>query len=70
LIDVLPFAVSLGREDTDARSIAFWPRQRGHQSGPKHIAHNRNDWNGFRRLLKGENVLFPRSYEDIDPRLN
>jgi hypothetical protein len=36
--EVLSFAVSLGHEDTDARCIALWPRQRGHQSRPEHIA--------------------------------
>jgi hypothetical protein len=68
--DVLPFAVSLVHEDADARRIAVWPRQRGHQSGPKHVAYDRNDRNAFRRLLNGANCFIPRCYDDIDPCLN
>jgi hypothetical protein len=56
---VLPFAVSLVREDTDARCIAVWPRQRGYQSGPEHIAHYRNDRNSFRCLLNGAYCFIP-----------
>src|SRR4029077_18015937 len=49
--DVLSFAVRLVPEDTDARCIAVWPRQRGYQSGPQQIGSDRDDRNGFRRLL-------------------
>jgi hypothetical protein len=57
--DVLSFAVSLVPEDTDARCIAVWSRQRGYQSGPEHIAHYRNDRNGIRHLLKGAYCIIP-----------
>ena len=68
--DVLSFAVSLVREDTDARCIAVWPRQRGYQSGPQHIDYDRDDRNGFRRLLNGASCFVPRSCDDIDPCLD
>ena len=68
--DVLSFAVSLGREDTDACCIAVWPRQRVHESGPEHIACDRNDRNGLRRLLNGANCFVPSNYDDIDPCLD
>jgi hypothetical protein len=64
--DVLPFAVVFTRENADASCIAFWPRQRGHQSGPQHVAYDRNDRYRLRRLLEYANCFIPRSYDEID----
>jgi hypothetical protein len=65
--EVLSFAVSLGREDTDARCIALWPRQRGHQSRPEHIAYDCNDRYRLCRLLEDANCFIPDSCDEIDP---
>src|SRR5690242_1775960 len=53
--DVQSFAVSLAREHTDARCIGVRPRYGVHETGPEQIGSDRNDRNGFRRLLKGSN---------------
>jgi hypothetical protein len=65
--DVLSFTVSLEYEDTDARRISLWLRQRFHEAGPEQIASDRNNRDGFCRLLKGANCTIPSSCDDIDP---
>jgi len=67
--DVLSFTVSLECEETDARCIALWPRQRGHQARPEHIAYDRNDRYRLCRLLEDANCFIPDSCDEIDPCL-
>ena len=64
--ELLSFAVEFGRENTQARCVAVWARQRVHQTGAEHVVCNRKDWNSFCRLLCGADCQIPDSCNDID----